>query len=260
MSKQCKIVEDLLPLYHDGICSEESRQMVEEHLSQCEHCRKLLKQIDGELVSPSVKDADIKPLEGINKAVKKGKKKALIAGISITLAVVLILFAGVSIRWYTQEYTYYTPFAEGQEPDSIHEYNEDGSIKQSIVVDAGKYTWYDDTYRYDVEVPGFLSGAGYVRMTRLDSTENEDVSVLISRWKGTKYVFHVSFFGDDHNWLDENGGVNWPNFIVDSEMNQYYLDHWTDEVIEEHDAKLAEYKEEVQALVDDAMAMWQFIE
>ena len=78
MSKQCKIVEDLLPLYHDGVCSDESRQMVDEHLAQCENCRKMLGRIDGELVSPAAKDADIKPLKNITKTVNKGKRKALI--------------------------------------------------------------------------------------------------------------------------------------------------------------------------------------
>ena len=96
MNKQCKIVEDLLPLYHDGVCSEESRQMVDEHLAQCEDCRKMLGQIYGELVSPAAKDADIEPLKNITKAVKKGKKKALIAGIAITLTVLLAVFIGWS--------------------------------------------------------------------------------------------------------------------------------------------------------------------
>lgn len=249
MSKECKVVEDLLPLYHDGICSEESRQMVAEHLSQCDQCRKLLKQIDGELVSPGAKDADIKPLEGISKAVKKGKKKALMAGVSIALAVVLVLFAGVSIWWYTQEYTYYTPFAEGQDPYSIHEFNEDGSIKRSVVVDSGKYIWYDDTYRYDVVLPGFLSRAGRAEMTRLDETENNYVNVSIDSWLGVEYMFHVGIVRD--------GQLH--SFMVDSAMKQYYMDHWTDAEIEEQDAELAVYKEEVQALVNDAMAMWSFI-
>lgn len=249
MSKQCKVVEDLLPLYHDGICSEESRQIVEEHLSQCEHCRKLLDQIDGELVSPATKDADIKPLEGISKAVKRGKKNALFAGISIAMVVVLVLFVGLSIRWYSQEYSYYAAFGEGRVPHSNYELNEDGSIKQSIVVDASKYTWYDDTYRYDVVVPGFLSRAGHVEMARLDNTENEHIDVGISRWNNTEYVFHVS--------IARNGDYYY--FMVDSAMKQFYLDHWTDEMIQEQTAELAKHKEEVQTLINDAMAMWTFI-
>lgn len=259
MSKECKIVEDLLPLFHDGICSQESRQMVEKHLSGCENCKRLLTQMEGELIPPSDKDADMKPLEGINKAVKKGKKRALIVGISIALAVVFVLFGGISIWWYAWEYTYYIPFAEGREPHSIHWFDEDGNIGASFVEDASKFTWYDDTYRYDVEFPGFLSGNGRVEMTRLDNTEDEHISVYVSRLEGTKYVFHVSFAGDSHTWIDEGGGKHWAYFMVDSEMNLYYLDHWTEDYRQGLEAKFEEYKDEVRTLVYEAMAMWPFL-
>lgn len=260
MSKQCKIVEDLLPLYHDGVCTEESRQMVDEHLAQCEDCRKMLSQIDGELVSPVAKDADIKPLKNITKTVNKGKRKALIAGISIALSVVLILFGVLSICWYKQEYSYYMSFAGGHDPDSIYEYNEDGSIKQSIVVDSGKYTWYDGTYRYDVDVPGFLSWSGKVSMERLNNNEDEQVYLSIRRGNGKKYLFRVSFAGTEHIWYDENGSINWPSFIVDSALNLYYLDHWTEDYCKVVDAKFEEYIDEVRLLVYESMAMWPFIE
>ena len=36
------IVQDLLPLYHDGVCSDKSRAAVEEHLQTCEACRACL--------------------------------------------------------------------------------------------------------------------------------------------------------------------------------------------------------------------------
>lgn len=42
MNKQCEIIQDLLPLYMDKACSGSSAQMVEEHLSGCEECTKLL--------------------------------------------------------------------------------------------------------------------------------------------------------------------------------------------------------------------------
>lgn len=113
MRKQCKIIEDLLPLYHDGVCSEESRQMVEAHLSKCEECRKLLAQIDDDIIFPA-KDEDVEVLKGISKAVRRGKNKALLAGILISLAVILVSFAGISACWYFYEYNYYLAFADGQ--------------------------------------------------------------------------------------------------------------------------------------------------
>ena len=38
----CDIVKDLIPLYIDGCCSEESEKAVEEHIRDCGDCKKLL--------------------------------------------------------------------------------------------------------------------------------------------------------------------------------------------------------------------------
>lgn len=37
--KECDIIKDLLPSYEDGICSEASKEWIEEHLKECEECR-----------------------------------------------------------------------------------------------------------------------------------------------------------------------------------------------------------------------------
>lgn len=39
METNCKVVEDLMPLYIDHVCSDESKQIVEEHLKECHNCR-----------------------------------------------------------------------------------------------------------------------------------------------------------------------------------------------------------------------------
>ena len=35
MKNKCDIVQDLLPLYVDGCCTQGSRELVEEHLKEC---------------------------------------------------------------------------------------------------------------------------------------------------------------------------------------------------------------------------------
>ena len=42
MKLLCEIVQDLLPLYEDGLCSEASQTSIEEHLKECQECRELL--------------------------------------------------------------------------------------------------------------------------------------------------------------------------------------------------------------------------
>ncbi len=41
----CEIIRDLLPLYVDDICSEPSRRMVDEHLTECPECAEMLKKL-----------------------------------------------------------------------------------------------------------------------------------------------------------------------------------------------------------------------
>lgn len=259
MSKQCKIIEDLLPLYHDGVCSEESRELVDEHLAQCEKCRKALGQIDRELEMPAAHE-DMEPLKNITKTVNKGKRKALFTGISVALIMVLLLCAGRTAYWYTQEYLYYIDFAQGHMPDSVYQFDENGNIVHTVVVNPDKYSWDDDAYRYDVEVPQLLSNEGRVVMTSLEDGEKGRVSVSIGRWKDKAYVFHVSFMGTVQQWMDQDGRVHIPYLIVDSDMNLYYLDHWTQEVKEKMAEDLAIYKDEIQQLIKDAKAMWPFME
>ena len=42
MKVHCDVIQDLLPLYADEACSEESRKLVEEHIAECEDCMKML--------------------------------------------------------------------------------------------------------------------------------------------------------------------------------------------------------------------------
>ena len=41
----CEVARDLLPLYCDDVCSQESRILIEEHLKNCSDCDALLKKM-----------------------------------------------------------------------------------------------------------------------------------------------------------------------------------------------------------------------
>lgn len=42
---ECNVVKDLIPLYIDGCCSEESARLVREHIANCDACKKLLEEM-----------------------------------------------------------------------------------------------------------------------------------------------------------------------------------------------------------------------
>lgn len=37
----CSVIQDLLVLYEDNVCSEETKQIIEEHVKECEECREI---------------------------------------------------------------------------------------------------------------------------------------------------------------------------------------------------------------------------
>ena len=77
MKTSCSIIEDLLPLYADGVCSQDSRCLVDEHIAECPECmRKLNAMREG-----GAEKSDILPLKGIGLWMQKLRLKALIKGI-----------------------------------------------------------------------------------------------------------------------------------------------------------------------------------
>lgn len=93
MSISCEIMKDLLPLYYDGVCSSESKVMVEEHLTHCENCKAELKEMDAELPSNNM-EMNLKEADAVKKLFikwKKGMLKSLLKGVFFTLLTVIII-------------------------------------------------------------------------------------------------------------------------------------------------------------------------
>ena len=88
MDISCKIIEDLLPLYIDGVCSEESKKLVEEHLSECSRCEDMFKQMKSLCLPKQDIDVNLNEAEALRDLSKKWNRKllgAMIKGVISTL-------------------------------------------------------------------------------------------------------------------------------------------------------------------------------
>lgn len=93
MKISCEVIKDLLPLYHDGVCSSDTKEMVEEHLTTCSECSNELQMIAGEVL-PERESVTLNEVDSIKKLSKEWKKsmlRSLIEGIVFTLLTVIIL-------------------------------------------------------------------------------------------------------------------------------------------------------------------------
>lgn len=50
MKMHCDVIQDLIPSYVDEICSEKTKELIEEHLLECEHCRTFVESMKTDLI------------------------------------------------------------------------------------------------------------------------------------------------------------------------------------------------------------------
>lgn len=104
MNISCEIIKDLLPLYYDGVCSEDSKKAVEEHLLQCENCRAELSSMDSTFIVPQTEQNinEAHEIRQLSKRWKKGMVKSALKGVMFTLltiaAMLLFIYCFVGIH------------------------------------------------------------------------------------------------------------------------------------------------------------------
>lgn len=83
---KCEIIKDLLPIYCDGLASEETREEVEKHLAACDECRNIYESMKAAV--PDAPQVDIQPM-------KKIKRKLFLRTAPIVTALIFAVFFAV---------------------------------------------------------------------------------------------------------------------------------------------------------------------
>ncbi|MGE7696449.1 zf-HC2 domain-containing protein [Lysinibacillus sp. NPDC094177] len=90
----CNIIKDLLPSYIDGICSEDTTRVVEEHLQHCEECRlylELMEEPTNDMLPEEVMVAKA-PFKKIN------KKRRIQVLISILITFIITIIGSLVVQ------------------------------------------------------------------------------------------------------------------------------------------------------------------
>ena len=104
MSKiSCHIIQDILPLYVDGIVSEDTKEMVEEHLRECESCRKEAEHMQERIVLPNKKEFYQKEQEMLQKFKRRLINRRVLSAILGAVFVCALLASGYTILMIPKE-------------------------------------------------------------------------------------------------------------------------------------------------------------
>lgn len=99
----CNIIGDLLPLYVDGAVSEDTKKLVEEHLAECEECKKAAEEMGKELVLPvheTVRAEETSFLQKMKKTWQKRRIRTAVISVAVTAGVILGSYMALTIpQW-----------------------------------------------------------------------------------------------------------------------------------------------------------------
>lgn len=106
MKYSCKIIQDLIPLYSDKVCSDESVRAVEEHMEECDECKKYYRtlqesnKIEKYVHTTEFQQQQVESMKQVKKEIHKKSTKKGVIGIVIgvlaaVIAVYVLIWTGI---------------------------------------------------------------------------------------------------------------------------------------------------------------------
>lgn len=215
----CDVIKDLLPLYAEGMTSEDSRVLVDEHICGCESCQKVLAEMGEQ--TPIPVEADPKSLAYVKRMIIRKRIMSVMASLLslVTLASFVVTFL-------------FTPFQLTKEQALDDFYvREDGAVVvdySSAVVDRMFYGRDDNRYlieystRYDMwkgqnrkSLWETFGSDGVI--TEEERLRYENIEVYKGSWLTPEGNYHT----DSPQFAPEGDG--W-TFVPESQKNWWYAD------------------------------------
>ena len=105
MNKHCEVIRDLLPLYADEVCSERSRELIEEHLRECPECSAMLEQLRTHEIEKGLQEEKEQVIEYQAKRFRRRSATvgSVISGlfmIPVVVCLIVNLASGSPLGWF----------------------------------------------------------------------------------------------------------------------------------------------------------------
>lgn len=209
MKYPCDVIQDLLPLYYDEACSKESCRIVEEHIRECDSCRKMYEELSavGSEI-PQFNDYEEQKANSLHKIKKAITRKQIISIIATIFALIVALNIAVSALKHSV-----------QEIDSTVDISvrmADGNIMARL--QGSK--WHDATLKR-IETGGKTYIFFALKDTKWDrlvtGSEMYSEYLICSKDKSADSVDEVYYYSGDYsdleyrdvNWLTEQSVLLW---------------------------------------------------
>ncbi|MGG3801599.1 zf-HC2 domain-containing protein [Metabacillus fastidiosus] len=178
---KCTIIQDVLPLYIDEVVSQDTKEMVEEHLQYCETCQKEYEIMKQELYIPAENKASI-----FKKINKKWRKKKVIISIISVLVTTIILLGAFSYVVYCETVI---PYSENLV--EIEKQNDNQLVSRYF---GESYATVHETYPMLIEIDGEEKSVSFIFYTQ--TIAKSPSRNLINNEKHLKEQEYISVLGE----------------------------------------------------------------
>ena len=159
MKISCNIAEDLLPLYLDDSCSEDSRAALEEHLKACPSCRAKLDRMRSGITDDIQVEKSTPTLAGYAKKVRRHRIHIAVLAVLVTIivsaALALVCLTISDMRRQSSPHVYEVETGT---------YNLTAGSLETTAEDIGQYVFFTNYTQIKVTVLGSDSVQGTVML------------------------------------------------------------------------------------------------
>lgn len=226
----CNVIEDLLPLYADGICSEDTKTIVEHHTAECSECRRKLEAMTSDTVKTEQPAEEKQSPENPFKKVRRHYTRLIICTLLICAAVFIpsalifrlyidgeidkgISFSSIAVNRKLKEFG--NMFKRGEYRmalDSVELYYQEGYsaaelevIKDMFAADLKEYYNKFPIKKVKTEAADGKSESGYVYIyldaDKYKGTNAEPVQQLYFEVKKTDFDSYVMTLSGCDVWV-----------------------------------------------------------
>lgn len=208
MKFNCSIVDDLLPLYLENICSKDSRTALEEHLRECVSCREKLARMKDNSMIPDIKKKEEQvQIAGYAKKIKRHRFMVGILTVLISVFSACILF--LCFLTVKDMHAQANPIISEIE-DGV--YNLTVNALETTAEDIEQYVFYTNTTEIGVSVQSKENASGSVMLWNVvDDTdwiqivniENNEASCTFTNLSASQR-YKITCDGLDHSIITIN--------------------------------------------------------
>ena len=162
----CNIIKDILPSYVDGLCSEDTRKVVEKHLEQCEECQRFRKMMEVEPPSNSIHmlSDEVKAAKDPFKRINKKRRIQVLIAIVITFMMTIIGFFVVQDVGTVNQFFFPQARAIVNTTDNMEEW-------ESLKFNEQNYIIFDSIF-WDKEIINDANNIGDILLRVKDASGN----------------------------------------------------------------------------------------